>query len=134
MVKSEEWYLPRRSLNLITLPLDYCVLTSFLSLLPGLPFNLTCLFNFSLPPFPPGTLLLRMFHGSALSSEQNLSDPVGHLNPATIWPQPTFLVSFPNTPLRDPHQIGLLSHPNTACSVFFVFFSHFSISEIALRT
>lgn len=84
------------SLNLSTQPLDYCVLTSFLSLL----FSLTgiqshVLFNFPISPFPPGTLLL---HGSELSSEQNLNVPVGHLNAATMWPQCTLLVLSPSTP------------------------------------
>lgn len=76
--------MPMLNLNLITLPLDYCGLTSFLSLLPTLAFNLKCLFNFPLSTFPLGALLLKMFRGPALSLEQNLNVPVGPLNPATI--------------------------------------------------
>ena len=83
MIK-KEWYLLVLSLNLTSLSLDYCVLTSFLSLLPTLAFNLKCLFNFPILLFPPSTLLLKMFHGSVLSLQQNLNVPVGPLNPATI--------------------------------------------------
>ena len=49
----KEWYLLVLSLNLTSLPLDYCVLTSFLSLLPTLAFNLKCLFNFPILLFHP---------------------------------------------------------------------------------
>lgn len=94
MIK-KEWYLLVLSLNLTSLSLDYCVLTSFLSLLPTLAFNLKCLFNFPILFFPPSTLLLKMFHGSVLSLQQNLNVPVGPLNPATIQHQSTFPVSFP---------------------------------------
>lgn len=52
MIK-KEWYLLVLSLNLTSLSLDYCVLTSFLSLLPTLAFNLKCLFNFPILLSPP---------------------------------------------------------------------------------
>lgn len=71
--------MPVLSLNLITLPLDYCVLTSFLSLLPsliGIQSSVPVLFSYV--PFLPGTPLFKMFHGSKLSSEQNPNDLVGH--------------------------------------------------------
>ena len=84
MIKKEKWHMPMLNPNLTTLPLDYCGLTSFLSLLPTLAFNPKCLFNFPLSTFPPGTLLLKMFRGPTLSLEQNLNVPVGPLNPATI--------------------------------------------------
>ena len=91
----KEWYMLMPHLNLFTLFLAYCVLTSCLAS----PFNLKCLFNLLRSPFPPDTSLLKMFHGSPLSSEQNLNVPAGPLNPATVWPQPTFLMLSPSTPL-----------------------------------
>lgn len=66
--------------------LDYCAPTSFLSLLrslTGLQSSMPVYFSYI--PFPPDTILFKMFHGSELASEQNLLIHVlvGHLNPAT---------------------------------------------------
>lgn len=78
-------------------PVPGLLCPDFLPVSPPQSIQSNVLFNFPISPFPPGILQIRMFHGSELS-EQNLKVPVGHFNPATIWPRYTLLVSSPSTP------------------------------------